>query len=110
MDEDLLARLAMVVRQKRSESAERSYTRQLLDGGVEKCARKFGEESLETVIAALGGNDTALTEEAADTLYHLIVLLECRGISWSDVLTVLQRRAGTSGLAEKAARKPVLSP
>jgi phosphoribosyl-ATP pyrophosphohydrolase len=106
MSEDVLARLAAVVHGKRSETAERSYTRQLLDQGVEKCARKFGEESLETVIAALSGNETALKQEAADVLYHLLVLLECRGVAWRDVLAVLEQRTGTSGLAEKAARNP----
>ena|SRR5258706_7958970 len=106
MSEDVLSRLASVVRQKRDDSTGQSYTRQLLDQGVEKCARKFGEESLEAVIAALSGSEVALKEEAADVLYHLLVLLECRGVAWADVLAILERRTGTSGLAEKAARNP----
>lgn len=103
--QDTLARLADTIKAKRAESAEKSYTRQLLEAGIERCAKKFGEEAVETVIAALGNDSRHLKEEAADTLYHLIVLLEARGIAWSDVLAVLEARTGTSGLAEKAARK-----
>lgn len=104
MSDDILARLAATVRQRRSEDAERSYTRQLLDSGAERCARKLGEEAVETVIAAIGQDQRALTNEAADLLYHLLVVLEVRGVSWSDVARELERRMGTSGLAEKAAR------
>ena len=102
---DTLARLAGTIKAKRAESADKSYTRQLLDAGVERCAKKFGEEAVETVIAALGAEPADLKAEAADTLYHLIVLLEARGVAWQDVLDVLEARQGTSGLAEKAARK-----
>lgn len=102
---DTLARLAGTIKAKRAESADKSYTRQLLDAGVQRCAKKFGEEAVETVIAALGEDPTELKAEAADTLYHLIVLLEARGVAWQDVLDVLEARQGTSGLAEKAARK-----
>jgi phosphoribosyl-ATP pyrophosphohydrolase len=105
MTEDVLARLAAVVRQRRAETADRSYTRRLMDGGVEACARKFGEEALETVIAALSANDEHLRNEAADVLYHLIVLLESRGVAWSAVLDTLEERSARSGLEEKAARK-----
>ena len=68
-------------------------------------ARKLGEEATETVIAALGQDKTALTREAADLVYHLLVLLESRQLAWSDVLAELESRMGTSGLAEKASRK-----
>lgn len=105
MTEDVLARLAAVVRQRRAETGKRSYTRRLLDGGVEVCARKFGEEALEAVIAALTAREEDLRQEAADVLYHLIVLLECRGVAWSAVLDTLEERSGRSGLEEKAARK-----
>lgn len=104
MSEDVLARLAAVVRQRRAATADRSYTRRLLDGGVEACARKFGEEALEAMIAALKGGDKELQNEAADVLYHLIVLLEARGVTWSAVLETLEDRSGRSGLEEKAAR------
>ena len=105
MTEDVLQRLATVIRSRRDDSASTSYTRELLDAGPERCARKLGEEATETVIAALGCDKTALTREAADLVYHLLVLLESRHTPWSDVLEELEQRMGTSGLAEKAARK-----
>jgi phosphoribosyl-ATP pyrophosphohydrolase len=104
MSEDVLGRLASTIRLRRSESVERSYTRQLLEAGPEHCAKKLGEEAVETVIAGVGGDVTALKNEAADLIYHLLILLESRGIGLGEVLAVLQGRMGTSGLAEKAAR------
>lgn len=104
MQRNVLAELAAIVRARRSETGARSYTRSLLDGGPERCARKLGEEAVETVIAGVHQDDAALTAEAADLLYHLIVLLECRGIALDDVLGVLAGRFGTSGHAEKASR------
>ena len=81
-----------------------SYTAKLLADGVERCARKFGEEAVEAVIAALGQDDKALTGEAADVLYHLLVLLKARGISLDAVMRELHARTRQSGLQEKAAR------
>jgi len=108
MSEDVLQQLATIIQARRSESPAKSYTRELLDAGPERCAKKLGEEATETVIAALGPDSRALTREAADLIFHLIVLLECRQIPWRDVLAELETRMGTSGLAEKAARtKPV---
>jgi phosphoribosyl-ATP pyrophosphohydrolase len=104
MPNDVLERLAALVQSRRSESATKSYTRELLDAGPERCARKLGEEAVETVIAALGTDGRALTREAADLLYHLLVLLESRRIPFADVLGELEARIGTSGHAEKAAR------
>ncbi len=104
MSDDVLAHLAETIHARRSASGEASYTRQLLDGGVERCAKKLGEEAVETVIAAMATGDDALKEEAADLLYHLLVVLEARGIAFDDVLAVLAARMGTSGLAEKASR------
>ena len=104
MSDDVLARLAAVIRARRSETAEKSYTRQLLEGGPLLCAKKLGEEAVETVIAGVGQSDDALRAEAADLLYHLLVLLEARQISLGDVLAVLDKRSGVSGHAEKAAR------
>jgi phosphoribosyl-ATP pyrophosphohydrolase len=104
MTNDVLQRLVATIHARRSEAAADSYTRQLLDAGPERCARKLGEEATETVIAALGADTGALTREAADLIYHLLVLLECRQVAWRDVLAELQTRVGTSGLAEKAAR------
>ena len=110
MTDDLLRQLAATIAARRSESAERSYTRQPLEAGPKRCAKKFGEEAVETVIAALAEDDDALRNEAADVLFHLLVLLECRGIAIGDVLHVLEKRMGTSGLAEKAARVTVPKP
>ncbi len=81
-----------------------SHTARLLAGGVERCARKFGEEAVEAVIAAVSEDDAALTAEAADVLYHLLVVLKARGISVTAVMAELESRTGQSGLAEKAAR------
>jgi phosphoribosyl-ATP pyrophosphohydrolase len=105
MTDQTLRQLADTIKARRAESAERSYTRQLLDAGTARCAKKLGEEAVETVIAALAEDDKALTNEAADVIYHLLVLLESRRIDIADVLGVLERRMGTSGVAEKAARK-----
>lgn len=105
MTDDVLQRLAALIRSRRAESAEKSYTRELLDGGPERCAKKVGEEATETVIAALGSDKGALAREAADLIYHLLVLLESRQLALDDVLKELESRMGTSGLAEKAARK-----
>ena len=105
MTDDVLQRLAATIRSRRGAEGAKSYTRQLLDAGPQRCAQKLGEEAVETVIAALGNDGRALTREAADVLYHLLVLLESRQVPLSDVLAELKQRMGTSGLAEKAARK-----
>ena len=102
---DILRHLAQTIRARASASADASYTRALLDGGAEKCAKKLAEEASETVIAALTQDDKALTAEAADLMYHLLVLLEARGVAFDDVLVELERRMGTSGHEEKAARE-----
>ena len=104
MSDTVLIELAATIRARRSASAEASYTRSLLDAGIARCAKKFGEEAVETVMAAVGQDDDALKGEAADALFHLLVLLESRNIAIEDVLAVLQSRQGTSGHAEKAAR------
>ena len=104
MTASVLERLASTVAARRGERASTSYTRRLLDGGPNLCAKKLGEEAVETVIAALSRDDDALKAEAADLLYHLLVLLECRGVALADVLAILERREATSGLAEKASR------
>ncbi|HVG82758.1 MAG TPA: phosphoribosyl-ATP diphosphatase [Methylomirabilota bacterium] len=104
MTDDVLQRLAATIHARRSQSAAKSYTRQLLDAGPERCAKKLGEEATETVIAAVGTDAVALRREAADLVYHLLVLLESRAVPWVDVLTELEGRMGTSGLDEKATR------
>ncbi len=100
----VLARLAETIKARRSAGADKSYTRQLLDAGVPRCAKKFGEEAVEVVIASLGEDDAALKGEAADVIYHLLVLLEARGIAIDDVLATLTGRMGVSGIDEKAGR------
>lgn len=104
--DEIFARLAATIHARRSEAAAKSYTRQLLDAGPEKCAKKLGEEAIETVIAGVHQDDAALTAEAADLVYHLLVLLEARGVPLSAVAAVLEQRMGQSGLAEKASRPP----
>lgn len=106
MSDDTLERLAATIKARRAESAGKSYTRQLLDAGPLKCAKKFGEEAVEAVIAATSQDDEALKAEAADVLYHLLVLLESRQIALGDVLEVLRQRETRSGLEEKASRAP----
>jgi phosphoribosyl-ATP pyrophosphohydrolase len=81
-----------------------SYTARLLAEGVEKCARKFGEEAIEATIAAVAQDDAALTAEAGDVLYHLLVMLQARGIKLDAVMAELEKRTKQSGLAEKASR------
>jgi phosphoribosyl-ATP pyrophosphohydrolase len=93
------------VRERAGESAEVSYTRKLLDRGVDQCAKKFGEEAVEAAIAAVSDDREGLVGEAADVIYHLLVLLHARGISLDEVEAELTARSHQSGLAEKAARK-----
>ena len=96
--------LAQTIDARAASGGEASYTRKLLDKGAEHCAKKFGEEAVELVIAAMGTEDKAVRAEAADVLYHLLVLLESRRIPFDDILKVLDGRMGTSGLEEKASR------
>jgi phosphoribosyl-ATP pyrophosphohydrolase len=96
--------LAALIRSRRADGASNSYTKQLFDAGVPRISKKFGEEAFEAVIAAMEGDDKALTSEAADVLYHLLVLLEARNVALADVIAELGRRTAQSGLAEKAAR------
>jgi phosphoribosyl-ATP pyrophosphohydrolase len=103
-EHDTLARLAAVIASRRQGDGNKSYTRQLLDAGPERCAKKFGEEAVETVIAGVGKDVEHIKAEAADTLYHLLVLLEAHRIALADVMAILEGRMGTSGLEEKAAR------
>ena len=101
---DALSRLAATIAQRRGADPASSWTAQLLAKGPEKCAEKFGEEAVEAIIEAVRGDRARLTAEAADVLYHLLVMLAARDVTLGDVLAELDRRDGTSGLAEKAAR------
>ncbi|MDP3961407.1 MAG: phosphoribosyl-ATP diphosphatase [Pseudorhodobacter sp.] len=99
-----LDRLAATIAARKSADPEGSWTARLLARGPEKCAEKFGEEAVEAIIEAVRGDRARLTSEAADVLYHLLVMLAARDVTLADVLTELARREGTSGLAEKASR------
>ena len=92
------------VHERAKASAEVSYTRKLIDRGVSHCAKKLGEEAVETVIAAIGEDRGRLIAESADLLYHLVVVLQARGIALAEVEAALAERTGQSGLEEKAAR------
>ena len=92
------------VHERAAASAETSYTRKLLDKGVAHCAKKLGEEAVETALAAVTEDRGRLIAEAADLLYHLLVLLEARGVALAEVEAALAERLGRSGLDEKASR------
>lgn len=100
----VLLALDRVIAARRGESPERSYTSRLLAGGVEKAGGKVAEEADELIRAAVGETDERVVSEAADLLYHMLVLLACRGLSLQPVAAELSRRFGTSGLVEKASR------
>ncbi|HEY8253676.1 MAG TPA: phosphoribosyl-ATP diphosphatase [Rhizomicrobium sp.] len=101
---DALDRLFATIAARKGADPASSYTAKLLAEGVEKCAKKFGEEATETVIAAISRDKTELAKESADVLYHLLVLWAASGIKPEEVYAVLRAREGQSGLAEKAAR------
>ena len=100
-----LADLAAIIRERASASPDESWTAKLLASGTDRVAKKFGEEAVEAIIAAAQGDRAALTAEAADVLFHLMVLLESQGIALDDVMRELMSRNAQSGLAEKAARR-----
>ena len=101
---DTLARLEAVIAARRDADPDSSYVARLNAKGLGKIAQKLGEEATDTVIAALGEDRQALVGEAADLLFHLLVLLAARQVPLADVLAELDRREGTSGIAEKASR------
>ena len=93
------------VQERAKASADASYTRKLLDQGVAHCAKKLGEEAIETVLAAVEEDRARLIAEAADLIYHLLVVLEARGVTLADVEAKLAERTRQSGLTEKASRE-----
>ena len=99
-----LEALAATIAERKSADPDSSWTARLLAKGPEKCAEKFGEEAVEAIIEAVKGDRDKLTAEAADVLFHLLVMLAARDVTLDDVLAELDRRAGTSGLTEKAQR------
>jgi len=105
MAEHALDRLYKIIASRRGGDVTKSYTAQLLKEGAAKCAKKFGEEAVEVVLAAVAKDKKALTEESADVLYHLLVVWAACGVAPKDVYAALAARETQSGLAEKAARK-----
>jgi phosphoribosyl-ATP pyrophosphohydrolase len=104
---EVLAELADTIAARRHASPEISYTAKLLSQGIEKCAKKVGEEAVEVALAAVKGDREHLKLEAADLFYHLIVLLEASGLSIADVMGELEKRVGAGGIIEKSGRKQV---
>lgn len=100
-----LADLAARIAERAKAGGEVSYTRKLLDRGVAHCAKKLGEEAVETALAAVGEDRNHLIAETADLLYHLMVVLEARGVTLAEVEAVLAQRMAQSGLQEKASRR-----
>lgn len=99
-----LTRLAATIEARKTADPESSWTAKLLAKGPEKCAEKFGEEAIEAVIEAVKGDKAGLTSEAADAMYHLLVMCAARDVTLADIEAELERRKGTSGVAEKASR------
>ena len=97
--------LAETIARRAGSSATQSYTRSLLDKGAAHCARKFGEEAIELAIAAAAQDEVAVCAEAADVLYHLLVMLHARGVGLRSVMSELEDRTRRSGHQEKASRK-----
>ena len=101
---DTLTRLAATIAARRDADPETSWVAKLNQRGLPVIARKLGEEAIETIVAALTGTREELVGEAADTLFHLLVLLDAKGVPLTEVLAELERREGTSGIAEKQTR------
>lgn len=99
-----LAALAATIAERAKADPSRSYTAKLADKGQAYCARRFGEEAVEAIVAAVEGDTKGLRAEAADVLYHFLVLLEVSGVAYQDVMAELANRTGQTGLEEKAAR------
>ncbi len=104
MAEFSLADLEKRIAERAASGAADSWTAKLVSGGMEKAAKKLGEEAVETVIAALSGKQDDLVSESADLVYHWLVVLAVAGVPFSKVLAELERRTGQSGIAEKESR------
>lgn len=104
MSKFTLADLEKRIHERAKASAAESYTRALIDKGVAHCAKKLGEEAIETELAAVQDDDSRLIAESADLLYHLLVLLEARGVTLAQVEAVLEKRTAQTGHEEKASR------
>ena len=104
MNKFTIADLEQRISDRAKASAEQSYTRQLLDKGVAQCAKKFGEEAVEAVLAAVNEDRDRVIAESADVIYHLLVILQARGIKLAEIEGLLETRSKKSGLEEKASR------
>ena len=104
MKTEILAELVAIIKARKTAAPESSWTAKLLSQGVQTCAKKFGEEAVEAALASVTGDKAHLKAEAADVIYHLLVLLEASGVDLADVLDELAARQQRSGIAEKAAR------
>ena len=102
---NVMTRLARKIESRLGADEKKSYAAKLFKRGPHKCAEKFGEEAVEAIIAAAKGDKKNLTEEAADVLFHLLVMLNSRDVKYEDVLAELERREGKSGITEKKERK-----
>ena len=100
----ILERLDLTIQRKITESPNKSHTAKLLKKGTEKCAEKFGEEAIELIVASVKKKKKEIIGEAADTLYHMLVLLRSKNISINEVMTELASREGISGIEEKRKR------
>ena len=104
MSDFTLAELAAIIEARAGSGDPQSYTAKLAAAGIARCAKKLGEEAVEAALAAVSGDQDALRAEAADLLYHLLVVLQMAGVPLSDVMAELQRRTAETGLQEKARR------
>jgi len=102
---NILIELSQIIKKRKNLHKKESYTSSLLTSGLEKCAEKFGEEAIELVVASLSKNKKAFNNEAADVIFHLLILIEANNSSLEKVLEVLIERKGTSGLIEKERRQ-----
>ncbi len=105
MSEHAIDKLFATIVSRKGSDPETSYTAKLLKSGVERCAKKFGEEAVEAALASVSGDKKSLAAESADVLYHLLVLWAAAGIEPGEVYAALKTREGQSGLDEKASRK-----
>ena len=101
---DILINLDKIINERKNQNNAKSYSATLLNNGVEKCAEKFGEEAVELIVACLSKDSNSIVHEAADTIYHLNVLIRSKNISIKEVLEELAKREGISGLKEKENR------
>ena len=104
---NVLTRLARTIESRQGADEKKSYAAKLFKRGPKKCAEKFGEEAVEAIIAAASNDKKNLKEEAADVLFHLLIMLNARGVTYEDVLEELERREGKSGIVEKQERKTI---